>query len=50
MQRTSTFHTARTAKTSVKQSPVKAVLSWLVETDREFRVTQSMVNNTHDRI
>ena len=37
------------AKTSAKPSPVKAVLSWIVETDREFRVAQSMVNETHDR-
>ena len=38
------------AKTSSKTSPVKTVISWLIETDREFRVAQSMVNDTHDRL
>ena len=37
-------------KTSAKPSPVKAVTSWLIETDREFRVAQSMVNETHDKL
>lgn len=33
----------------VKTSPVRAVISWLVETDREFRAAQSMVNDTYFR-
>lgn len=33
-----------------KPSPVKVLISWLVETDREFRVAQSMVDETHDQI
>ncbi len=37
-------------KTSGKPSPVKAVLSWLIEADREFRVAQSMVNDTHNKL
>jgi hypothetical protein len=37
-------------KVSEKPSPVKAVISWLVETDREFRVAQSMVEDSHDKI
>ncbi|MGC3940527.1 hypothetical protein ACOTTU_22220 [Roseobacter sp. EG26] len=32
-----------------KPSPVKAMIAWLVETDREFRVAQSMVDKTHKR-
>lgn len=49
---TQTLNTEPTtrAKTEQKTSPVKAVLSWIVETDREFRVAQSMINDTHDRI
>lgn len=33
-----------------KPSPVKVLISWLVETDREFRIAQSMVDETHDQI
>lgn len=50
MERTSKISSADTANTTTKQSPVKAVLAWLIETDREYRVAQSMVNETHDRI
>ena len=32
-----------------KYSPVKAMIEWLIETDREFRVAQSIVNETHDK-
>ena len=35
------------AKTSEKTSPVKTVLSWLIEADREFRIAQTMVNERH---
>lgn len=38
------------AKVSTKTSPVKAMITWLVEADREYRVAQSMVNETHDKI
>jgi len=38
------------AKTSAKASPVKTVISWLIQTDHEFRVAQSMVNETHDKL
>ena len=38
------------AKTNDKTSTVKAMISWLLETDREFRVAQSMVNDTHNRL
>lgn len=38
------------AKTSSRTSPVKAVISWLVEADREFRVAQKMVNDTHNKL
>ncbi len=31
-------------------SPVKTVISWLLEADREFRVAQSMVNDTHNKL
>jgi hypothetical protein len=41
---------AHQAKTSTKSSAVKVVISWLIETDREFRVAQSMVNETHDKL
>jgi hypothetical protein len=37
-------------KTSEKSSPVRAVISWLIETDREFRVAQSMVDETHNKL
>ncbi len=37
-------------KTPVKVSPVKALVHWLIEADREYRVTQSMVNERHDKI
>ena len=30
-------------------SPVRAVISWLIDADREFRVAQSMVNDVHDK-
>ncbi len=38
------------SKTNSNASPVKAVISWLVAADREFRVAQSMVNDTHNKI
>jgi hypothetical protein len=41
---------ADTIKLPAKISPVKAVISWLVEVDREYRVAQSMVNEKHDKI
>lgn len=31
-------------------SPVKTVISWLVQADREFRVAQTMVNDTHKKL
>ena len=37
------------SKTTAKSSPVKAVISWLIETDREFRVAQTMVNETREK-
>jgi hypothetical protein len=37
-------------KTEGKSSPVKTVISWLVEADREFRVAQSMVNDTNNKL
>jgi hypothetical protein len=37
-------------KVSGKPSPVKTVIAWLIEADREFRVAQSMVNDTHNRL
>lgn len=49
MERTAKKHSANATKTASKQSPVSAILSWLVETGREFRATQSMVNETNDR-
>ena len=49
-QKTSQPSSAR-AKTPLEQpSPVRALITWLVEADREFRVAQSMVNDTHDRL
>jgi hypothetical protein len=33
-----------------KHSPVKAMIEWLIEMDREYRAAQSMVNETHDKI
>ncbi|WP_300033372.1 hypothetical protein [uncultured Roseobacter sp.] len=32
-----------------RKSPVRAMISWLIETDREFRVAQTMVNDTRFR-
>ena len=32
-----------------KPSPVKAMIEWLIEADREYRATQSIVNETHDK-
>ncbi|MBW4707083.1 hypothetical protein KX928_04700 [Roseobacter sp. YSTF-M11] len=40
---------AEAAKAPTKPSPVKAMIAWLVETDREFRVAQSMVDKTRQR-
>ncbi|MFK7880294.1 hypothetical protein [Roseobacter sp.] len=37
------------SKTPPTTSKVKAVIAWLVEADREFRVAQSMVDKTHNR-
>ncbi|SFF73457.1 hypothetical protein [Roseobacter denitrificans] len=36
-------------KTPIKPSPVKAMIAWLIETDREVRATQSIVDETHDK-
>lgn len=36
-------------KTPTKPSPVKAMIAWLRETDREVRTTQSIVNEMHDK-
>ncbi len=41
---------ADTTKLPAKVSPVKAMISWLVEADREYRVAQAMVNEKHDKI
>ncbi len=30
-------------------SPVRTVIAWLIDADREFRVAQSMVNDMHDK-
>lgn len=38
-----------TAKVEPVASPVRAMLAWLVEADREFRVAQSMVDKFHRR-
>jgi hypothetical protein len=38
------------AKTPTNSSAVRAVISWLIKTDREYRVAQSMVNETHDKL
>ncbi len=42
---------SREEKDKVKEasSPVRAVISWLVEADREFRVAQSMLNERHNK-
>jgi hypothetical protein len=37
-------------KVSDRQSPVRVVISWLIEADREYRVAQSMVNETHNKL
>ncbi|MEM1075390.1 MAG: hypothetical protein AAGI36_13085 [Pseudomonadota bacterium] len=31
-------------------SPVKAMIAWLVEADREYRVAQRMVNETRNKM
>ena len=49
MTRNSNTGPSNRSKTATRPSAVKAVLSWIVETDREFRVAQSMVNDAHDR-
>lgn len=36
-------------KVSPVSSPVKAVISWLVEATREFRATQAMVNDRENK-
>lgn len=36
-------------RTTTAPSPVRAVITWLVEADREFRVAQSMVDETKRR-
>ncbi len=38
------------AKVSGKLSPVKTVISWLIEADREFRVAQSLVNERQNKL
>jgi hypothetical protein len=48
MDRFTKDRSAERSTTTERPSPVKAVISWLVETDREFRVAQSMINETHD--
>lgn len=48
MDRFAKDRSAERITTTERTSPVKAVISWLVETDREFRVAQSMINETHD--
>ncbi|WP_282060983.1 hypothetical protein [Roseobacter litoralis] len=35
--------------TPQKPSPVKAMITWLIETDREVRATQSIVNETQEK-
>lgn len=37
------------ARVTPATSPVKAMLAWLVEADREFRAAQSMVEKFHRR-
>lgn len=37
-------------KVSPKSSPVKALISWLVKADREYRVAQKMLNDTHKKL
>ncbi len=36
-------------RTTPNTSRVKAVIAWLLEADREFRVAQSMVDKTKNR-
>lgn len=38
-----------TQNTATKPSAVKAMIAWLIETDREFRATQRIVNETHEK-
>ncbi|MEM9578431.1 MAG: hypothetical protein AAF999_15635 [Pseudomonadota bacterium] len=35
-------------KTSGKPSPVGAVIAWLIEADREYRVAQSIIDDTRN--
>lgn len=37
------------ARVTPAASPMKTLLTWLVATDREFRVAQSMVDKFHNR-
>ena len=43
------IHQQEASKTTANASAVKAVISWLIESDREFRATQSMVNEAQKR-
>lgn len=38
------------SKIPPKLSPVKVVIEWLIEADREYRVAQSMVDKTHNKL
>ena len=49
MERTENSTASDRSKTSPKTSAVRAVITWLVEADREFRVAQSMVNDAHNK-
>ena len=37
------------ARVPGKPSPVKVLISWLIETDREYRAIQSIINERKDR-
>ena len=39
----------RPENTVSRKSPVRAMISWLIETDREFRAAQAMVDDTYFR-
>ncbi|WP_227271161.1 hypothetical protein [Roseobacter weihaiensis] len=36
-------------KAPTPASPVKAVINWVIETEREFRATQKLIDKTRDR-
>lgn len=37
-------------KTAESGSPVKAMIAWLVEADREYRAAQTMINETRNKL